>query len=441
MKIKLLLLFAVLISLVSLGVANTHTVQDLSKGITSPDAKDSYVGHWYVAMQTAAGDLPFELTINKSKGGGSYSGEIFDGNHRVNLENFRTEGNKLTFGIDDARVRFELSAQNQQLIGKWIRKGASSSTELPLVASSTPRSVTAGRPASDFVGDWQCFTVGDTKTPIDLIIREKAEAIKNDPIDKDRSLQTPTIAPKTAKKSLIEGTGIDPTGDFGKMVGEVVDLQLVLSRFDGQSLSMVVVSRVGDQLNANVSTSPKSQFAITGVKKGSGLPDPGSVAKVNPNINFAFPNTKGDSIKFPSEAFKGKVVLIDIMGTWCHNCHDETPFLVEMYNKYHAKGLEIVGICFEAQETEAEDLKAIDRYQRSRKIPYQLLYAGKLEDGAPAKTIAGLEKFGGYPTNIFISRNGEIAATHTGFWGPATGEKHVQIKQEFEETIERLLNK
>ena len=45
--------------------------------------------------------------------------------------------------------------------------------------------------------------------------------------------------------------------------------------------------------------------------------------------------------------FRGKVTIVAIGGSWCPNCHDETPFLVSLYKKYHEQGLEIVVLSFE----------------------------------------------------------------------------------------------
>jgi thiol-disulfide isomerase/thioredoxin len=380
------------------------------------NAQKSFAGRWYVTLQAPAGEMPFELTFKKV--GKNYSGELWDGHHRVKLQDFKLEDNKLSFGIDDQRVRFEVERQKAELIGTWTRKG-NSVAKLSLSAKAVKPQLTRPSPEElkSFLGEWYCVEKDENgkETPVTLIIRTK-------------------------KNGTIEGTGIDPTGDFGVMIGSFQTDKLVLSRFDGQSLSLVIAKLNGENLQAAVSTSPSSQFAISGARKGVNLPDPTKVAKINPSLKFSFSDLQGKTVDFPNQELKGKVVIVNIMGTWCHNCHDETPFLIELYEKYHSKGLEIISLCFEAQETEEQDLKAIARYKNSRKIPYTMLYAGKLESGAPAKKISGVENFGGYPTNIFVSRDGTISASHTGFWGPATGEKHTQIKKEFEETINKLLS-
>jgi thiol-disulfide isomerase/thioredoxin len=376
---------------------------------------DGFEGRWFATLKAAAGDLPFELKFKKD--GNLYSGELEDGHHSVKLQAFKLEGGRLSFGIDDSRVRFELERKGEQIIGKWIRAG-SSKVELQISAARTLQTSTnVLRSAADFAGEWHCVTknADGKETPITLIVR----------ID----------------GTHIEGTGIDPTGDFGLMTGRISGDRLILTRFDGQTLSYVSAAIEGEQLLAIATSSPSTKFSMSGLKKGAKLllPDPQSVARVSSGLNFSFPDISGKSIVFPGEQFKGKVVIVNIMGTWCPNCHDETPLLIQLYKKYHQRGFEIISLAFEAHATESEDLKAIAYYKQSRKIPYTILYAGKTEGGGPAKKIAGLEQFAGYPTNIFIGRDGQIASTHTGFWGPATGEKHMVVKREFEETVKRLI--
>lgn len=372
-------------------------------------------GRWYVVMKAPAGELPYEIRLKQE--GGKFSGELDDGHHRVPLQDFKLEAGKLSFGIDDARVKFEAKLEGERMVGVWRRVSSGGTAELPFTAARTPIPLTdkkGSSNAADFIGEWFCVRrdASGKETPVTIIVR--------------------------AEGDKIGGTGIDPSGDYGVLSGALAGDRLVLSRFDGQSLSLVVASREGENLSAAVSTSPGSQFTISGARKGAALPDPGSVAKVN-NLSFEYPDTAGKRIKFPDAQYKGKVVIVNIMGTWCHNCHDETPLLIELYKRYHDRGLEIVSLCFEATASEAEDKRAIERYRTSRKIPYTMLYAGKV-DTSPAQQVTGLENFGGYPTNIFIGRNGQVAVTHTGFWGPATGEKYLNVRKHFEETVEKLIS-
>jgi len=62
--------------------------------------------------------------------------------------------------------------------------------------------------------------------------------------------------------------------------------------------------------------------------------------------------------------------------SWCPNCHDEAPFLEELYQKYHGLGLEVVALDFEP----AEQIKSLSRARAFIKrygIEYTYLIAGE----------------------------------------------------------------
>ena len=67
----------------------------------------------------------------------------------------------------------------------------------------------------------------------------------------------------------------------------------------------------------------------------SGLP--GSIAP-------GFSKTDIDGKKLSLASFKGKYVLLDFWASWCVPCRKGNPHLIELYQKYHAKGFEIIGI-------------------------------------------------------------------------------------------------
>jgi thiol-disulfide isomerase/thioredoxin len=135
--------------------------------------------------------------------------------------------------------------------------------------------------------------------------------------------------------------------------------------------------------------------------------------------------------------FKNKVVLVIVTGTWCPNCHDEAQYLVQLYPKYHDKGLEIVALDFEEPEQQGE-LRRERAFVKKYGVPYAYLIAG-----APAELsekVPQAVNLDTWPATIFVGRDGRVKLIHAGFAAPASGEFNNQLKDEFTSTIERLLS-
>jgi thiol-disulfide isomerase/thioredoxin len=153
-------------------------------------------------------------------------------------------------------------------------------------------------------------------------------------------------------------------------------------------------------------------------------------------LGFSATDLQGATVTNADARFKGKVVIVAIGGSWCPNCHDEAPFLVELYKRYHARGLEIVDLSFEEDDQlkNPERLRAfVARYQ----IPYTVLLGGT-PDQLNSKLPQG-KNLNCWPTAFFVGRDGLVKETHAGFSGPATGQAYVELKAETSALVERLL--
>lgn len=158
----------------------------------------------------------------------------------------------------------------------------------------------------------------------------------------------------------------------------------------------------------------------------------------DPNVPFAFsfPDLSGKVVSNTDPRFAGKVVIVAIGGSWCPNCHDEAPFLVSLYRKYHARGLEIVGLDFEQgdPDTDTARLKAFIRHYG---IPYPMLTAGntdQLEEKVPQGVNLNC-----WPTSFFLGRDGKVKEVHAGFAGPGNTAGHAALEKETTELVEKLL--
>ena len=144
--------------------------------------------------------------------------------------------------------------------------------------------------------------------------------------------------------------------------------------------------------------------------------------------DFMLPDLEGRLVSLSEIRTPNKAVVVTITGTWCGGCRLETPYLVEYYNRYQDKGLEIVGIAFESP-TNAKPLETLRSFQQEFNITYPLLYGGPASHERVASAVKGLELFGGYPTTIYIGRDGKVQFIQTGFWIHSEPHKKWQLEQ------------
>ena len=156
-------------------------------------------------------------------------------------------------------------------------------------------------------------------------------------------------------------------------------------------------------------------------------------------INFQLKDINGGEYSFPNTETEGKVVIIQIMGTWCPNCMDETKYYKELYAKYHAQGLEIISIGYEAAETFDEQAEKIKRLKERHNLDFTFLVGGKANKTLASEQFKMLNEVISFPTSIYIGRDGLVKRIHTGFNGPGTGEYYIEYVEKTNALIESLL--
>jgi thiol-disulfide isomerase/thioredoxin len=174
------------------------------------------------------------------------------------------------------------------------------------------------------------------------------------------------------------------------------------------------------------------------------LPDEDTLTYLNEGyekVSFSFPDTEGNYISPEDPEFQGKVVILQIMGTWCPNCLDETKFLIEYLANNPSENLEVIALAFEYAKTEERAFRGIERLKERLNIPYPVLLAqfGSSDKSTANEKLPMLNHVLSYPTTVFIDKKGKVRKIHTGFNGPATGEKFVTFKKEFDEFVQQLL--
>jgi thiol-disulfide isomerase/thioredoxin len=408
-------------------------------------AHDEISGRWDAELEIPAGPVPFGLDI--ARDGQKVTGAILNGDERQDLSGGSYDGGTLTLALDyyDGKITARFADPDKKtLVGEYARQTRSGvgtykfrATRHAPVAGATTQPVAEGGAASGLAGDW--------------IMTIKGEGGAADEVDE----ATFRAGAARGDRVAVSGTVIPVSGDYGLLGGEAwVDpaderAKFRLSRFDGIHVTLLTGAVQPDgSLAGEIASGLTYRAPFTAVRKstaeasGEQPADPNALTRVkDPSQPFAFsiPDLSGQTVTLADERFKDKVVLVDIFGTWCPNCHDEAPLLVELDRKYRDKGLAVVGLAYEYTDDIERNRKQIEIYKKKYGIDFPVLMAGTTNEGEIARTLPQLEGFGAYPTTIFIGRDGRVRKIHAGFSGPATGERHGEVKREFDETIASLL--
>jgi thiol-disulfide isomerase/thioredoxin len=154
-------------------------------------------------------------------------------------------------------------------------------------------------------------------------------------------------------------------------------------------------------------------------------------------FTFSFPDLNGKLVSNTDPEFRGKVVIVAIGGSWCPNCHDEAPFLVDLYKRYHAQGLEIVNLDFETGDPVTDSLR-LKAFIAHYGITYTVLTAGTT--GQLNEKIPQAVNLNCWPTSFFIGRDGLIKKIHAGFAGPGNTVGHAALEHDVTDLVAKLLS-
>ena len=240
--------------------------------------------------------------------------------------------------------------------------------------------------------------------------------------------------------SSVKGTFVAPTGDYGHLTGEFQDGKLRLFNFDGAFAYVVSADAQADGtlVGAGQFNLFRQEFSARPSKEGAldrELPQCAELTEWSGKrtpLSLTFTGLDGKSVALADLGLEGKVVLLDLFGTWCPNCHQLIPLLTELHKKYHATGLEIIGVGFEF----ADGQEAVSAYRDKHAIPYRMLVGAAPQDAPNVMPEVPLTS---YPTLVLIGRDGKVHNIQTGFRGTATGEFRKADAARFEARIKKLL--
>lgn len=403
------------------------TIGVLSFGLSSFKPVAAFKnGIWLARLKTASGQfIPFNFELRDSVGKKMLT--IINGKERFRVNNVKIEGDSVLIKMPLFDSEIHAALEGNSLEGNWVRHIGSKNILIPFSAQAD--------------ASWRFFP-SPQKAKFNVDGRWSATFTDEDGQNKDV-----TVGEFKQNGNDVTGTFLTTTGDYRFLQGTVSGDELYLSCFDG-SHAFLFTGKISNEktiVNGKFYAGASYVSLWTAAKdENAKLPDAYSLTVLKPDykkIDFTFPDLDKKPVSLTDTQFKNKVVILQILGSWCPNCMDETAYLSSnFYKKYHAKGVDILGLAYERTTDFATSKKNLEQLKARFDIPYDLLITGYTNNkNEAAKSLPALSSFVAFPTTIIIDKKGEVRKIHTGFSGPGTGDHYTEFTHEFETLIDQLL--
>ncbi|WP_017731837.1 TlpA disulfide reductase family protein [Nafulsella turpanensis] len=384
--------------------------------------KDGVTGYWRGLIHLQEQEMPFNFEITGS--GEDLRMKILNGEEILEVNELQWQGDTLLMPMHIFDTELRAVVESGSMKGIW-KKNYAEDYELPFTATRDtfrfPEPAKA--PIADVSGKWAVKLLGE-----------------------DGNDTTKAVGIFEQNGEQLSGTFLTPTGDYRYLEGNVDGNQLQLSAFDGEHAFLfkgTIDKENKDQISGTFwSGKSWNEKWIARRDSSASLPDPNSLTHLKEGYDelaFEFPNLEGEMVSLDDSAYKDKVVIVQLFGTWCPNCMDETIFLADWYRKNKDRGVEIIGLAYEKKDDFEYARNRVQRMVDRLDVGYDFLIAGTADKEAAAKTLPMLNHVMSFPTTIFIDKEGNVRKIHTGFSGPGTGEYYTRFVEEFNLFTDKLL--
>ena len=352
---------------------------------------------------------------------------VINGKERLLADDIRQRKDSIFIEMPFFDSRFALRLyDDDKLKGIWIKNYGHRRVTMPVLAvrNQAQRFSVTRSPLFNITGRWSVY------------FKEKNQSTEN------------AIGEFNQSGASVTGTFLTTTGDYRFLEGVVDGDSLRLSTFDGgHAYYFTAKIESSDKISGGsfYSGATSKESWIAERNEDAVLPDEFSLTTLkdphNNRLDFSFRSIEGPLVSLQDNAFKNKVVIIQIMGSWCPNCMDETRFLSEYYNKNKDRGIEIIGLAYERTTDYDESKKSLRSFTDRFHVTYPVLVTGVAVGDTlrTEKTLPQIKRIMGFPTTIFIDKKGKVRKISTGFNGPGTGDHYEIFKKEFNELVDGLL--
>jgi len=380
--------------------------------------------NWLATLQRPDGEkIVFNFIIENANN--KHVLYVINASEKIKVDNIRFTADSVFISMPVFESVIKAAIKNNEWQGTWTKGGTITEHVMAFSATLSPKrfSANAGNALFNVTGRWAVSFEGDKTAPY------------------------PSVAEFKQTGNKLTGTILTPTGDYRYLEGIVTGNQIKLSTFDGGHAFLFTATIINNKIISN------GQFYSGKTFKESWHAVKNAKAKVNSSaaamamklgeekLNFTFPDLEGKPVSINDEQFKNKVVIVQIMGSWCPNCMDETAFLSEYYNKNKQRGVEVISLAYEYSTDFERSVKSVKKFQQRFNVQYPMLITGvSVSDSLRTeKTLPQVTPIKFFPSSIIIDKKGIVRKFDTGFVGPGTGKHFEEYTKGFYALMNELL--
>lgn len=375
-------------------------------------------GNWRGEITIQNKQLPFNFDVNKSNN--TYEITLHDGDNPIKIDEIEVRNDSVFFTMHIFDIDVKAKILENSIEGTYTKNYAEDYI-LPFKATYNKNTrLDSAKDNQDFNGKWSFKFDEDPET------KKKIAVFKTE-------------------DGILKGTLLTPTGDYRFLEGTSENGKFELYAFDGNHM-YIFEGELKDEntLIGEYWSGKTANKTFTAVRdENASLPDASTLTYLKDGydkIEFSFPGLDGIPVTLNDDKYKNKVVILQLFGSWCPNCMDETKFLTKWYDEHSNDGVEIIGLAYELKDDFEYAKNRVSKMKKKLNVNYDFVIAGTSDAESASNSLPMLNKVMSFPTSIIIDKKGNVRNIHTGFNGPATGDYYDDYVKEFNHLLEQLLN-
>ncbi len=389
---------------------------------TASTGLDAGGAQWYHAHLSTVGGTRFPFFLQVPDDCESGAATIVNGKERLRAGCRRSPvGFVVDFPVYGTQIKAWFKPDGT-LIGHWCRERQNGRDP---ILSFKARPISKPDPRDRFPAEWSRAKASPTRADVAGTWRMEFDGhgVAKGVLVQDAS-------------GVVTGTVEVPQdyGDLRFLAGTVRGARMQLSTFDGQQAGLLQGEvRPDGMLDGEWVSSESRDHFVAERAEHFDIPDPLDRVRLKPEASRLDLETLRDP------KYAGKAVIVELFGTWCPNCNDHAPVLVDLYREYGPQGLEILGLAYEYADSKERAERRVREFKAKHGVEWDVVIADSTLEKLADEGLAGLSPIEGVPVTIFVNPDGTVHAVYTGFSGPATGAAHQEAKAQFRKLTAEIL--